>query len=243
MEITVNIADISAQIIPSILENIPTIDVTIEAAGPPGPQGPQGEQGLQGEPGPQGAKGDTGEPGPTGPPGYTPVRGIDYWTDSDKEEILSDIDLSDCAKLSTANIYKLSTTQSGLQTIEEWQLDQKPVLRLIAENDQDAWLVFFNRGVEYGRIGFKQSLGMSMTGQWDFPAIKTNQPITIGNYEPLVLSGEIQSFANKDIVINPQQGYTTKISQGGLAVSGNLKIGDTVLTEEQLKSLLNLIEN
>ena len=41
-----------------------------------GPQGPQG---------PQGPKGDTGAAG------YTPVRGVDYWTAADKQEIIDSL--------------------------------------------------------------------------------------------------------------------------------------------------------
>jgi hypothetical protein len=40
--------------------------------------------------GPQGPKGDTGETGPQGPKGAdgkTPVKGVDYFTDADKQEI------------------------------------------------------------------------------------------------------------------------------------------------------------
>ena len=57
--------------------------------GPPGPAGPQGPQGI---PGPQGEQGPQGE---TGAAGYSPVRGIDYWTDNDKQEILSEVFSSD----------------------------------------------------------------------------------------------------------------------------------------------------
>ena len=83
-----------------------------------GPQGPQGPQGIQGEVGPQGEKGDTGDTGPKGDKGdtgeqgpqgekgetgatgaqgpagangYTPVRGTDYWTVADQEQIVSDV--------------------------------------------------------------------------------------------------------------------------------------------------------
>ena len=35
-------------------------------------------------------KGDKGDKGDTGDPGYTPKRGIDYWTNADKEEIITD---------------------------------------------------------------------------------------------------------------------------------------------------------
>lgn len=74
--------------------------------GPQGPAGPQGEKGEQGPQGPQGPKGETGATGPqgekgetgatgpqgeTGPAGYTPQKGTDYFTESDKEELVSDV--------------------------------------------------------------------------------------------------------------------------------------------------------
>ena len=55
--------------------------------GDPGEKGEPGEQGIQGVPGERGEKGDPGEPGADG---YTPQRGIDYWTEEDKREIVSD---------------------------------------------------------------------------------------------------------------------------------------------------------
>lgn len=51
-------------------------------AGPVGPQGPQGEKGDAGE------KGDKGEAGAAG---HTPEKGVDYWTTSDKSEIVDDV--------------------------------------------------------------------------------------------------------------------------------------------------------
>ena len=57
--------------------------------GDTGPQGQQGEQGPQGE---QGEKGETGNMGPTGNDGYTPQKGVDYWTEADKAEIKSYVD-------------------------------------------------------------------------------------------------------------------------------------------------------
>ena len=62
--------------------------------GPQGPQGPKGDKGDTGEQGPQGEKGDTGATGAQGPAGangYTPVRGTDYWTAADQEQIVSDV--------------------------------------------------------------------------------------------------------------------------------------------------------
>lgn len=67
--------------------------------GKPGVQGPQGIQGVRGEVGPSGPQGEKGEAfkfenftveqlaALKGADGYTPVRGVDYWTDADKTEI------------------------------------------------------------------------------------------------------------------------------------------------------------
>lgn len=76
------------------------------ATGPQGPTGPKGDTGAQGIQGPKGDTGDTGPQGPTGPKGETgepgpqgatgaagadgktPVKGVDYWTEEDKQEII-----------------------------------------------------------------------------------------------------------------------------------------------------------
>ena len=92
------------------------VDAAIDAVeltpGPQGPQGPQGEPGRdgqdgapgpQGEPGPagpagkdgapgqQGPQGEPGAPGAPGQDGHTPVKGTDYWTETDKAEIVADV--------------------------------------------------------------------------------------------------------------------------------------------------------
>lgn len=66
--------------------------------GAAGERGPQGEQGIQG---PVGAKGDKGDPGergeagpagstgPQGPAGHTPQKGVDYFTEADKSELVA----------------------------------------------------------------------------------------------------------------------------------------------------------
>lgn len=57
-------------------------------AGPAGPAGAPGKDGANGETGPQGPKGDPGTPGASG---HTPVKGEDYWTAADKQEIVNDV--------------------------------------------------------------------------------------------------------------------------------------------------------
>lgn len=65
--------------------------------GPRGEKGETGETGPQGEKGETGPKGDTGDTGPqgekgdTGEPGHTPQRGVDYWTDDDKTEVINSV--------------------------------------------------------------------------------------------------------------------------------------------------------
>ena len=61
--------------------------------GPMGSQGPAGEQGPQGEMGPVGPQGPEGPMGPQGPAGengYIPVKGVDYFTPEELNELLYD---------------------------------------------------------------------------------------------------------------------------------------------------------
>lgn len=55
--------------------------------GPEGPRGPQGEQGPQGPAGADGAKGADGAPGKDGADGKTPVKGVDYFTAAEVEQV------------------------------------------------------------------------------------------------------------------------------------------------------------
>lgn len=52
----------------------------------------KGEQGPKGEKGDTGVQGLPGENGKDGSDGYTPKRGTDYWTETDKAEIKSYVD-------------------------------------------------------------------------------------------------------------------------------------------------------
>lgn len=89
-----------------------------EFDGPPGPAGEKGDKGDPGETGPQGPQGEQGPAGISathhwngtvltmtsesgtssadlkgapGDPGHTPVRGKEYWTASDQQQIVSDV--------------------------------------------------------------------------------------------------------------------------------------------------------
>lgn len=58
------------------------VDTGVRAIGSEGPQGEKGE------------KGDTGAQGEAGADGYTPQKGVDYWTEEDKAEIKTYVDES-----------------------------------------------------------------------------------------------------------------------------------------------------
>lgn len=59
--------------------------------GEPGAKGEQGEQGPAGADGAAGPQGPQGDPGKDGADGKTPVKGVDYWTEADKQEIISEV--------------------------------------------------------------------------------------------------------------------------------------------------------
>lgn len=83
-------------------------------------------QGVQGEPGKDGADGEPGKDG------YTPVRGVDYWTAEDKAEIIaeaSDIDLD-----GYVTDDELTTTLSKYQKTADFNSYMYGVENQIAQN-------------------------------------------------------------------------------------------------------------
>lgn len=75
-------------------QGVPGKDGKDGAPGPKGdtgPAGPAGPAGKDGAPGQQGPQGEPGAPGAPGQDGHTPVKGTDYWTETDKAEIVADV--------------------------------------------------------------------------------------------------------------------------------------------------------
>lgn len=75
-------------------QGVPGEQGPIGLTGPAGPIGPQGEigpQGPQGERGPEGIQGPMGPEGPQGLTGPAPVKGIDYWTESEKQDLVNEV--------------------------------------------------------------------------------------------------------------------------------------------------------
>lgn len=109
----------------AIVENVGNKkDVILNFGIPRGEQGLRGDKGDKGEIGPQGEKGDkgdTGETGPKGEPGYTPVKGIDYFTEDDMDSELSETSTSPIQNKVVTECLKSIETQLGglLFTVKE----------------------------------------------------------------------------------------------------------------------------
>lgn len=115
--------------------------------GPIGPQGPKGDQGERGEKGetgeagPKGGKGDQGETGPQGPAGYTPVKGTDYFTDADKNELVADVKAqitvpSGADEISYDNTetqMEATTVQDAIDHLFETAIDSVGVENILSE--------------------------------------------------------------------------------------------------------------
>lgn len=101
---TIEVTDTETGVLLTITDNTGTKTATVND-GVAGPQGPQGEPGIQGEKGDPftyadfteeqlsaltGPQGPAGKDGVNGQDGHTPVRGTDYWTENDKQEIITE---------------------------------------------------------------------------------------------------------------------------------------------------------
>lgn len=64
---------------------------SVNIKGEKGDQGIQGIQGEKGEKGDQGIQGEKGDKGEKGDDGYTPVKGVDYYTEAEKKELVDEI--------------------------------------------------------------------------------------------------------------------------------------------------------
>jgi hypothetical protein len=72
---------------------------------------------LKGDKGDKGEKGDTGAQGPQGEAGYTPVKGVDYFTNEDKQELLAGInqDIADINYEQEIQDGKITTNTNNIQ--------------------------------------------------------------------------------------------------------------------------------
>lgn len=117
---TIEVTDTETGVLLTITDSTGTKTATV-SDGVAGPQGPQGEPGIQGEKGDPftyadfteeqlsaltGPQGPAGKDGVNGQDGHTPVRGTDYWTENDKQEIITEA-------ASAVNVPVATTTTAG----------------------------------------------------------------------------------------------------------------------------------
>lgn len=120
----------------------------VGSMGPTGPQGPQGVQGIQGATGltgpqgPQGAQGIQGETGLTGPkgdPGYTPQKGVDYWTTEEVDAVTADAvgKAEEVANTVVSDLQQqLSKTKAALATTQKDLAKAQRAIKFQAELNQ-----------------------------------------------------------------------------------------------------------
>ena len=135
----------------------------------------------------KGAKGDTGATGPagaSGKDGHTPVKGTDYWTAADKQEIIDDtknaIDLSSYAKLSNLAPLAGTTTELTPAQVHQAILAGTPVVVKYTDSAYgELSFTSFNVANEFGRIVSQTivyyggnyilaELVGDLNGKWDF---------------------------------------------------------------------------
>ena len=123
--------------------------------GPTGPQGPQGAQGIQGETGPVGPKGEKGETGPQGDPGYTPQKGVDYWTTDEVDAVTADAvgKAEEAANAVVSDLQQqLTETKTALATTQEDLKKAQRAIQFQAElNKGQTWDFEEDDSVAYSR--------------------------------------------------------------------------------------------
>lgn len=140
---------------------------------------------LKGADGSQGPKGDPGTPGAAG---HTPVKGTDYWTASDKAEIVNEtknaIGLSDYAKLSDLAPLTGTTTELTPAQVHQAILAGKPVVIKYADSAYgELSFTSFNFAnwfgkivsqtiVSYGGNYILAELIGNLNGEWEFGSTK-----------------------------------------------------------------------
>ena len=132
----------------------------------------------------KGDKGDKGDTGDKGADGHTPVKGTDYWTASDKAEIVNDtknaIDLSSYAKLSDLAPLAGTTAELTPSQVHQAILAGTPVVVKYTDNTYgelsftnfnvaDEFMMIVSQTIVYYRDSYVLAeLAGSLGGEWVF---------------------------------------------------------------------------
>lgn len=165
--------------------------------GDPGVQGIQGPQGPQGERGLQGVQGEQGEPG------YTPKKGIDYFTEEDLAElnINSTYQPSDLIPDDS-----MTTTHGNLQPTSKSSLQGKSIsevldMILFKENDSyinQSFSVSVSSQYEVGSTFNTSNISVQNNVSYGYPTGTSTVQYTIQSYPSTV------SFGNNSVSVQFQ---------------------------------------
>lgn len=170
------------------------IDTGVCAVGPEGEKGdkgdtgPKGEKGEKGDKGDAGAKGETGDKGgkgdkgEPGADGYTPQRGVDYWTEEEKAEISTYVE---------EQVGETEDAVSKILKIQEGLINGTPIISLLGAAAED-----HTHTTEQisGLSGFAKIETGSYEGAWDGSSDLTTVELTFGFEPKLLLVGHEYGF-------------------------------------------------
>lgn len=134
---------------------------------------------LKGETGDKGGKGDKGEPGADG---YTPQRGVDYWTEEEKAEISTYVE---------EQVGETEDAVSKILKIQEGLINGTPIISLLGAAAED-----HTHTTEQisGLSGFAKIETGSYEGAWDGSSDLTTVELTFGFEPKLLLVGHEYGF-------------------------------------------------
>lgn len=180
-----------------------------------------------------GEKGDTGAQGPQGVPGYTPKKGIDYFTTSEIN------DIEDTVKNQVKTDLDFDNTINGIESdIEDLQQELTTQGNQIEQNKTDIATIN-TKLVNYSLItetGSKITLTIDNTTYQMYVTLKdkNNNTISTSNVIDLPIEQLVMSVTydndTKEIVITLQNGNITRVPVGAL-ISG-------LVSETQLNTIL-----
>ena len=226
---------------------------SVNIKGPQGPKGDTGPQGLQGE---KGEKGDIGPQGPQGEPGAdgrTPVKGTDYWTTEDKQEIKDELKgevvlsvngksgevelVADSLPFNNIGTPFVSTTVQD--AIEELLGIDGVAVSTITVTAPAGAIVTIQKGVKkytqtVDEDGTALSFKVLETGEWSVTGTLNEQKDS-GSVTVLEIGGAYSitlDFApyRAYIKVTAPDGATVKATKGDKSVSGQASGGSVTLT-------------
>lgn len=159
-------------------------------------------------------KGERGNPGAPGKDGHTPVKGTDYWTASDKAEIVKDtknaIDLSSYAKLSdlaplTGTTAELTPAQvhqailAGTPVVVKYTDNTYGELSFTSFNVANGFMMIVSQTIVFYRDSYGLAeLAGNLNGEWIFNSTTLAKKADLDSFENRVRALENAGYLTLD---------------------------------------------